>query len=396
VTREEFITQKWQTYPSLPTRSSDFILGRVSGIEENEIKLVRNGQVQSCERAKFTPHVDKQLGNGISPHHLVIGDVVAYNINEAGFYLLSPRLNVFEEFNYKKLIEWTLFINRVRNIFMQMNFLETPTPYLVETPGVDHHIEFFEVKGSQTNRSWYLPTSPEINLKKYLCHGLDKIFEIKNCFRDDLNSPTHRPEFTMIEWYRAYENLEAIKLDVKQLLNNLTQKELVYKELSISECFNQFLNFNLKSSTTDIELKNLAQKFNIDLHPSDDWNDIYFRIFIEKIEPQLAQFKNPIFLTSFPRQQASLSKINQDGWSERFELYWNGIELANAYLEVNDPSENLKVFEAEKAKREKDFLKVAQIDENFINELKLGMPPSSGIALGLNRLHMVISGGTKI
>ena len=270
--------------------------------------------------------------------------------------------------------------------FKQKDFLHLKTPTLVSSPGVDHHIDFLQAHGCQTKRQWYLPTSPEIHLKKYLCQGYDRIFEIKNCFRDDLEGEHHKVEFSMLEWYRGFQGLESIENDLDELLKILVPLAPPLKKVRLDNVFNDRTHLKLVPETTKEELVAWSQQNGIETAADDDWNDVFFRIFMEKVEPSLGK-DGPLLVTHFPAQQASLSQIDEQGWSQRFELYWDGVELANAYLEVNDPIENRNIFNAEQSMREQKKVVLAGWDEDFFDHLDLGMPPASGIALGLDRLY---------
>jgi len=383
--RQIFLQTQWRSYPpALP--SQDFIYGRVLELDSRELKI--RGPHGDCVVNQFsqTDLVDENMGATIALSYLEEGDVIAYQKSSCALFLLSPRLLPLSLQDPGREALWSDFVKKVENYFQSHDFLHLRTPFLVASPGVDHHIDFMKVSGVRTGRQWFLPTSPEIHLKKYLCRGYDQIFEIKSCFRDDLESPLHQPEFTMLEWYRTYVDLETIKTDLMSLLENLAGKSLKFRTFTLSQCFEKVLDFKLSPATSREQLIALAQSAQIDFHESDDWNDLFFRIFMEKIEPFLAD-KGLCFLEKFPPQQASLSRIDKEGWSERFEFFANGVELANAYHELNDPFENKRRFQVEMDLRKSRKAELSGQDLGFFEELKNGMPPASGIALGLSRLY---------
>lgn len=391
LSREEFIKNHWKPYPS-PYFDQAFSYGRWFKDEHGVHWLIKQDQksVIHLLNDKTTNH--PVFGKPIPVECLHSGDVIAVS-KEGLAYLLSPNLKVDFVF-CPEIHKWSLFLESVKNFFLAKDFYLTPTPTLVHCPGVDHHIDVFAVEGQATARQYYLPTSPEIHLKKLLCQGYEKIFEINKSFRDDLDSPSHLPEFRMLEWYRAYSPLSHLKEDVMGLIGFLTNSEVSYQEKSMAQLFDDCLNFKLTPETSLSDLKDLICKLKIDSHPSDDWNDTFFRIFIDKIEPELAPM-GLLVITDFPAQQASLSQIHQ-GWSQRFEVYWNGVELANAYLEVNDPIENQRRFLSEAQLKHQKGSKKIPMDQEFFSLMRQGLPPASGIALGLNRLYALVQGLTEV
>ena len=146
----------------------------------------------------------------------------------------------------------------------------------------------------------------------------------------------------------------------------------------------------LTPKTSQAELLQVASNHRINVAEDDSWNDLFFRIFMEKIEPQLGQ-SGPVVLKNWPASQASLARV-QDGWAQRFEIYWQGKELANAYLEENNPEKNRKIFTEQNQLRAKQGKEVAPLDESFFSILQGGMPPAVGIALGLDRLFAIAMG----
>ena len=250
----------------------------------------------------------------------------------------------------------------------------------------------------------YLPTSPEFHLKKLLVGGWQRVFEIHKCFRNGEAGAIHQPEFYMLEWYRVNEELTSLKKDVILLIEHLQnwaitkgvpqQKQDTHQDAldeTMPSLFQKEVHFNLTPQTSKKELEDLLDQLNINRAPDDTWNDLFFRVFLEKIEPQLKN-KGKVFVSDFPPSMAALAKIDDCGWAQRFEFYWQGLEIANAFYELTDAEEQMKRFEEDL--REKDRLKKERvpIDEDFISSLKEGMPPSSGIALGLERLFMAITG----
>lgn len=393
--RHSFLSEKWQAFPPIPQDVSSLTFGRIKRLDGPSAVLVRDRSEINIAEITASPVTHPYLGPSIPVEFLQVGDVVAYCHKERAFYLLSPCQQPSDQLFDWQAQQWSQFIEKVRQFFLEQDFTQILTPYLVTSPGVDHHIDFLQVHAPQSKKSWCLPTSPEISLKKYLCRGYDKIFEIKHCFRDDLKGPHHNQEFLMVEWYRCYEPLAAIQKDLRQLISSLMGEELHICQLTVAEAFRKYLDYDLQATTTQGELLKLCEVHQVQAHSSDDWNDLFFRLFMDKVEPFLG-FEGPVLLSQFPAQQASLSQVNEKGWCERFELYWQGVELANAYLEVNDPQLNEERFRLEVEKRRHKACPVSDWDQAFFAELQSGMPPASGVALGLDRLFMVLMGKKTI
>jgi len=287
--------------------------------------------------------------------------------------------------------EFALFLREVRRYFEEADFLETPTATLVTCPGMEAHLDPFEVP-LENGKSLFLPTSPEIQLKKRLCEGFEKIFELRPCFRNDPESPWHRKEFHMLEWYRAYAPLSALKKDIEGLLEHLKAKGLWEKPTRIrshtfKELFKTHLDFDLKPDTSREELLELFARLALHFHPSDTKVDLIHRLLIEKLEPH---FEGLMVLESFPPEMAVLSRLDKEGFAARFELYLDGVELANAFDEVNDPTLQRARWEEDVNERKRLGLKALSYDQELIDRMThWGLPPSAGIALGIDRLFLL-------
>jgi lysyl-tRNA synthetase class 2 len=386
--RDQFLERVWKAYPSPSESTQSMISGRVLSTEKSLLVLKSEGRELTFEKNLLSIKSHHDFGAAVPVNCLRRGDWVSLDPDTHALYLLSPCLSLDDQ-ELKDFKAWDDFLRKVDQYFVGLGFQAIQTPLLVPCPGVDHHIDFLQVEASKTQRRWTLPTSPEIHLKKALCQGHEKVFEISRCFRDDLPGEWHQVEFSMLEWYRAFAPLSAIAQDLQGLLQSLWPSCPPLSHLTVREAFNHWLNFNLRPDTSMEELRALACKHEVDTAEDDDWNDLFFRIFMDKIEPHLGK-DGPELIHRFPPTQASLSQVSPEGWSERFELYWQGVELANAYLEVNDPEENRARFRAEQELREAKGVSVAQLDLEFFDFLQMGMPPASGVALGLDRLFKLI------
>jgi len=300
--------------------------------------------------------------------------------------------------------------NLIRDFFSKKGFLEMQTPTLVKCAGQEPYLTPMEVKFKNEKNEEYkgfLITSPEYSLKKLLVAGFKKIFEMARVFRSNESfGGTHNSEFTMLEWYRADSNYQKIMKDVEQLVfflnKNINHSNyLIYQgqkieltppwpKITIKKAFSKYANINLDKmqnlKTFKRHIKNKSYFMD-----SDDWNDIFYLIFLNEIESRLPKDK-PIIIYDYPLSQASLAKRKnkKSFYAERFEVYIAGLELANAFSELTDPKEQYKRFKKEQILRKKMKKSFIPIDKDLIHALELKLPPSGGIALGLERLQMLL------
>lgn len=337
----------------------------------------------SVSQATFEP-----LGFG---EILAIGDLVSAEISGktiSSLSLLAPAREQASSANF----HWAKFSSLVREFFVTNKFTEISTPSLVDCPGTEPYLKPFsvEVKVNGKFEKKYLPTSPEINLKKSLARGHTRIFEMKKCFRNDEFTDHHRPEFMMLEWYRAFSNLDSIVEDLKNLVEFLGERLALPVEkirtTTMRELFNQNLSFDLKPETSSAELASLCERLNIKFQANESWDELFFRIFLEKIESKFGL--GPLVLTDYPPQLAAYSRIQSNGWADRFEFYWKGLEIANAFHELNDPSIQRRRMDDDNKRKLALGLEPVALDEEFLSCLAAGLPPSGGIALGVERLFM--------
>jgi lysyl-tRNA synthetase class 2 len=307
-------------------------------------------------------------------------------------------------------------INKLIRIFFERRgFLEVQTSIIVKCAGQEPYLTPMSVDfEDERNRKYkgYLITSPEYSLKKLLVAGFDKIFEIAKVFRSgEPFGGIHNSEFTMLEWYRAYSDYNQIMTDIEELVYFLNKKinhsshYLIYQDkkidltppwprLTVKEAFLKYAGINLNKSKNlknfKAQIKNKKDLKNL-IRGTDDWNDSFSKIFIDKIEPSLPKDK-PIILYDYPLPQASLAKRKNKNsfYAERFEVFIAGIELANAFSELTDPKEQYKRFKKEQILRKKLKKSFIAIDKDFIHALELKMPQSGGIALGVDRLQMLL------
>jgi elongation factor P--(R)-beta-lysine ligase len=401
MTREDYLLKKWRPYitpsPNLLS-SSDWCWGKVQKTSDGQLWLLGSSEVLEISQLSLT---QDELGDSVAVSFLCPGDSVGYDRRTKTCYLLSPNRVTSPTVDNNES-QWQLFLDCVRAYFLRQGFRSWQTPTLLPSSGIDAHIDFFKAQGVRTGRTFALPTSPEFALKKALARGEKNIFEIKPCFRDDDTSPTHLAEFTMIEWYRAYADKWSLCDDfcglvefVAREMDLKVQPSKKIQKFSLAELFVKHLDFQLAPKTSKDELIALLQKRGLDWSPTDDWDDLFFRLYIEFIEPILGK-EQPIAIYNFPLSQGSLSRATKEGWADRFEIYWQGIELANAYQEENNPQKIEERFLSEVEKRASCNREPHQIDSDFLMTMKMGFPPSTGIAVGLDRLWMVLNNQSSL
>ena len=320
-----------------------------------------------------------------------------YQISE--YKILSSSLSRFKEadFSYKRKGEiiqnWRNFLRAVKDFLYSEGLAYTETPSLVLCPGTEPHLQAFQTRLATNGKSkkMYLPTSPEMHLKKLLCQDWTDFFEIKKCYRNGELNRLHQAEFILLEWYRAFYSTNELMKETYKLLSFLQKKDFFKVPLpkakihTVQELFKKHLDFSLTSQTSKKEIIPLLRKHGLIFDLKDSFEDLFFNLFLNRIEPKLPQHI-PVFICNYPPQLRGFSKLTDQGWADRFELYWRGMELANAFYEVTDRTEQLSLFKSHIQQR-KDSM---PIDRELLQLMKGAMPPSSGIAMGLDRLFLAI------
>jgi lysyl-tRNA synthetase class 2 len=308
----------------------------------------------------------------------------------------------------------------VRGWFEARGFLEVETATLQVSPGNEAHLHAFATEAVATDGARdliYLRTSPEFACKKLLAAGESRIFEMGRVWRNRERGPLHHPEFTLLEWYRADASYESLMDDCAALLalaaDTVGARALSWRgrsadplatpeRLSVAEAFTRFAGVDRRATSdrgggTDRDgLSASATAGGVRVASDDTWADIFSRILVEKIEPNLGHGRATI-LCEYPVPEAALAKpsAGDPRVAERFELYACGVELANAFGELTDPVEQRRRFELEMAEMQRVYGERYPIDEDLLTALA-DMPAASGCALGFDRLVMLTTGASHI
>jgi elongation factor P--(R)-beta-lysine ligase len=293
----------------------------------------------------------------------------------------------------KRLVDRARLTAEARAFFASRGYLEVETPVVVPSPGLDLHLDAFDVGGGR-----YLSTSPEYQMKRLLADGHRRLFQITRAFRAGEEGERHNPEFTILEFYRAGAGVLGVMRDTEQLASRLFsvfgggpvlsvdgQRIDVappFERLTVCEAFERF------AGSAPEETLRLAE------HDE----DTFFRLLVDRVEPALARHPRAVFLTEYPAPMASLArkKPGDPRVAERFELYVAGVEVCNGFGELTDAVEQRERFAHDRAERARRGKPVYPVDEKLLAALARGMPESGGNAIGFDRLVALACGITRI
>ena len=308
----------------------------------------------------------------------------------------------------------------VRHWFAERDFIEIETSALQISPGNEAHLSAFATEAIGPDGSLqplYLHTSPEFACKKLLAAGEQRIFSLGAVYRNRERGPLHHPEFTMLEWYRVAETYESLMRDCGELVALAAErtgaKRFSFRgreadpfaepeRLSVADAFMRHAGIDLLAtvapdgSTDRAALYSALTEAGLRTAPDDNWADLFSRVMVEKVEPMLGQGRATI-LYGYPISEAALARPSADDprVAERFELYCCGVELANAFGELTDATEQRRRFAAEMDEKERVYGERYPLDEDFLAALAT-MPQASGSALGFDRLVMLATGAARI
>lgn len=306
-------------------------------------------------------------------------------------------------------VKRTQITNTIRDFYNDMGFLEVETPILQPIPGgaaarpfVTHH--------NALNIPLYLRIANELYLKRLIVGGFDGVYEFAKDFRNEGMDRTHNPEFTVMEMYVAYKDYHWMMETTEQLLEQIALKlhgttkvefdgniidyKAPYQRIGILDAIKEHTGFDLYQKSED-EIRKVCDQLEIETDETMGVGKLIDEIFGEKCEPNYVQ---PTFIIDYPVEMSPLTKKHRskEGLTERFELMVNGKELANAYSELNDPIEQRERFEEQLKLSEKGDDEAMFIDHDFLRALEYGMPPTSGIGIGIDRLTMFMTNNASI
>ncbi|MCW9028183.1 MAG: EF-P lysine aminoacylase EpmA [Kangiella sp.] len=278
-------------------------------------------------------------------------------------------------------------LSTIRGFFAEREVLEVDTPALSHHGVTDRYMRSMTIDVSSKELG-FLQTSPEYAMKRLLAAGYGSIYQICKAFRQDEMGAKHNPEFTMLEWYRlGFDHLQLMDEVYELVAKVLGSKQR--QDLSYQQAFIEFLDIE-PLSISDEALEQFARS-NLGLLPEDLERDDYLSLLFEdKIEPQLGRNDSVCFIYDYPASQAALARISESDprVAHRFELYIEGVELANGFYELADSKQQLARFKADNQWRMSNNLPEIAIDQSFIAALEHGLPECSGVALGVDRLLM--------
>jgi len=324
-----------------------------------------------------------------------------------------------------RLLARNAMLAAIRRHFADEGFVEVETPALQVSPGMEVHLKAFATEREEPfatrRRRLYLHTSPEFAMKKLLAAGEPRIFQFARVFRNGEHAATHHPECTMLEWYRAGADWTALIADCEGIVRVAhaavpaalsagalrwrgasADPAAPFERLSVAEAFQRHAGLDLLATAPDparpdaAVLAAAARRIGIATQPQDSWEDIFFKIFLDRIETKLGVGR-PTILHSYPASMAALARLDamDPRVAERCELFAAGLELANGFGELTDPAEQRRRFEADMAKKQELYGERYPIDEDFIAAVG-AMPQAAGMALGLDRLAMLATGAERI
>lgn len=280
----------------------------------------------------------------------------------------------------------------IRQFFTDRGVLEVETPVLSEFGVTDVHLstfstEFIAPQAGQSKTLW-LNTSPEYHMKRLLAAGTGAIFQLCHVFRNEEAGSRHNPEFTMLEWYRPHFDMYRLINEVDDLLQQILDCEPA-EIMSYQFAFQEFVGVDPLSVERPI-LVELARKYNFMCDLDEDRDTLLQFLFSAVVEPKIG-WERPVAVYHFPATQAALAQISSEDHrvAERFEFYYKGLELANGFHELTDHREQLRRFEQDNAQRAKLGLPQREIDRRLLGALQAGVPNTSGVALGVDRLMMI-------
>jgi len=278
----------------------------------------------------------------------------------------------------KALQQRARILQRARQFFIEKDYLEVETSHRIPTPAPESHID------AVPSSAWFLHTSPELCMKRMMAAGYEKVFQICRCWRERERGSLHLPEFTLLEWYRAGGDYRSLMEECEELVRSVATGIGLGQNLIFRGC-----KIDLSEPWERISVKEAFQRYPRATVTEALEKNLFDEVMVQEIEPKLG-LRKPTFIYDYPAQRGALARLKQEDptVAERFELYMGGLELANGFSELVDSEEQRKRFHVENENRQSLGKRIYSVPDKFLAELD-NMPPSAGIALGVDRLVMV-------
>ncbi|WP_150538213.1 elongation factor P--(R)-beta-lysine ligase [Actinobacillus vicugnae] len=299
----------------------------------------------------------------------------------------------------QNLIKRSKIMAEIRQFFKDRGVLEVETPALSEFSVTDVHLSTFSTQFlspfASEAKTLHLMTSPEYHMKRLLAAGSGAIFQLCRVFRNEEAGKRHNPEFTMLEWYRPHFDMYRLINEVDDLLQQILDCEPA-ESYSYQFVFQTYVGLDPLSATR-AQLIEKARKHGFPCEDDENRDTLLQFLFSEIVEPNIGK-ERPTAVYHFPSSQAALAQISSEDHrvAERFEVYYQGLELANGFHELSDAKEQMRRFEQDNVQRTQMNLPPQQLDTRFLAALKAGIPNCSGVALGVDRLMMIAMNAEKI
>jgi lysyl-tRNA synthetase class 2 len=298
-------------------------------------------------------------------------------------------------------------VSEVRRWLDEHGFMEVETPVLqplyggaLARPFTTHH--------NALDRDLYLRIATELYLKRLVVGGIDRVYELGKDFRNEGVSPKHNPEFTMLEWYEAYADYEKTAHDLERLVAEVAERVLgttkverdgveidlapPWRRVTLREAVSEASGVDISEHPTR---EALASAMGSEPDPAEGWGKLVDGLLSKSVEPRLIQ---PTFVLDYPVELSPFAKAHrsEEGLVERWEAFVGGVEIANSFTELNDPDEQRRRFEQQRAELERGDEEAQPFDEAFVEALEQGMPPTGGVGLGIDRLAMMLTGARSL
>ena len=378
--------------------------GRVLAIDRATSTAIIRGERTD---ARISAHAEWQPGDLVDDNGTVVRsfDIDPRGGDRADFPAPSTETARLSRTRLTNLHARAKAMAALRGFFAERDFVEVETPLLVPSPGLEIHLDAVPADGR------YLITSPEYQMKRLLAAGFERIYQVCKCFRGNERGPHHAGEFTMVEWYRGFEDLDAIVRDTEELVAHVVHAVRGTTRLAngidvtppwprktVRAAMREWAGVDVRGDEPAAQLRASIRAAGIDVDDAAAWDDAFFAAFLARVEPALAALARPLILEDWPAPLAALARRRPDDplTALRFEAYVGGLELANAFGELTDPVEQRARFEEDLRIRRERGRGLYPIDEKLLAALGEGLPPCSGIALGFDRLVMLATGAKQI